>query len=67
MAMCYVGLLAGWQKCCTKRCLESQDNAAGHMTFVGAANMPARLTTVVNHYVNLFSFSIMCPDLVLVI
>ena len=32
---------------CTKRCLESQDNTASHMTFVGAADMFARLIIVV--------------------
>ena len=34
MVMCYISL---------------QDNAASHTTFVGVADMSARLTTVVNH------------------
>ena len=49
MAMCYVGLLAGQQKCHTKRCLELRDNAASHTTFAGVADMSAGLTMVVNH------------------
>ena len=32
--------------CHTKRCLELQNNAAGHMTFVDAAAMSARLAPV---------------------
>ena len=42
----YVGLLAKYH---TKRCLESQNNAAGHMAFVGVANMSARLVLVARH------------------
>ena len=34
-------------QCCTKKCLELQDSAAVHMTFVGAANMLAGLIIVV--------------------
>ena len=36
-------------KCCTKRCLGLSDNAAGHMTFVGAANMLAGLVLLAIH------------------
>ena len=39
------------KKCHTKRCLESRDNAAGHTTFIGAANMSAGLVTVVSNMV----------------
>ena len=34
----------GWPaKCCTKRCLEFENNVVGHMTFLVEANMTARL------------------------
>ena len=40
----------GWPaKCHTKRCLELQDNPASHMTFVGVADMSARLIVVLKH------------------
>ena len=55
------------RKCHTKRHLELQNNAVGHTTFVGVANMSARLTNYVYTYVNLSVFFIMHPDLVLVI
>ena len=42
MQFCHVGLLAGQQKCHTNICSELQDIAAGHTTFVGAADMSAR-------------------------
>ena len=41
--VCSVGQLAGWQKCCTNRCLESWNNAASCTTFVGVADMLAGL------------------------
>ena len=59
---------ASWPaKCCTERCLELQNNATGHMTFVAVANMLAPTCDCCYTYVNLSGFLIICLDLVLMI
>ena len=47
--LCYAQPVGQLAKCHTKRHLELQDNAAGHMTFVGAADMLAGLVLVAIH------------------
>ena len=60
----YVSLLAGQEKCCTKRCLELQNNGAGHMTFV--VWMPCQPVCQSGYvYISLSGFLTIHPDLVL--
>ena len=49
IVVCFVGQLMADKECHTKRCLELQNNAVGHTTFVDTSDMLAGLTTVFIH------------------
>ena len=54
LLLCSVMIVLSWPvgqlpKCCTKRCLELQDNAVGCTTFIGVADRLAGLALVAIH------------------